>query len=128
MEARRGAWWDAYKIGLSPPPLETAEGWLIIYHGVRTTAAGSLYRLGLALLDLEEPWRVIRRGGEWVFAPAEPYERTGDVAEVVFPCGITHLADTDELRMYYGAADTSIGLATGKLSEILDWLRTQPES
>src|SRR6266851_2768000 len=87
MHARRGAWWDANKIGLSPPPLETAEGWLLLYHGVRNTAGGCLYRLGLALLDLEDPRRVLRRSDDWIFAPEMPYERQGDVNGVVFPCG-----------------------------------------
>jgi hypothetical protein len=76
--------------GLSPQPIETPEGWLIIYHGVRQTAGGCLYRLGLALLDLEQPCHVIRRGDEWVFGPHQPYERVGDVGNVVFPCGVIH--------------------------------------
>jgi predicted GH43/DUF377 family glycosyl hydrolase len=124
LEARRGAWWDANKIGLSPQPVETSEGWLIIYHGVRMTPAGCLYRLGLALFDLEDPLKVIRRGDEWVFGPDEPYERVGDVGDVVFPCGVTLNPKNGELRLYYGAADTSIALATGKIDEILDWLKT----
>jgi predicted GH43/DUF377 family glycosyl hydrolase len=123
LEARRGSWWDANKIGLSPPPIETTEGWLIIYHGVRMTAAGCLYRLGLALLDLEDPTRVIRRGDEWVFGPDEPYERVGDVSDVVFPCGVTHDTRSGELRIYYGAADTSLALATANVGELLDWLK-----
>ncbi len=77
LKARSGAWWDANKIGLSPPPLETREGWLFIYHGVRITPAGCIYRLGLALMDLEDPAKLIRRGSEWIFAPVEPYERFG---------------------------------------------------
>lgn len=124
LEARRGAWWDANKIGLSPTPVETAEGWLIIYHGVRTTPAGCLYRLGLALLDLENPCCVIARGDEWVFGPSEPYERVGDVGDVVFPCGLTHLPATGEIRLYYGAADTSMALATANQHDLLDWLKT----
>lgn len=124
LEARRGAWWDANKIGLSPPPIETPEGWLIIYHGVRITPAGCIYRLGLALLDLDNPAQVIRRGDEWVMGPAEPYERSGDVGDVVFPCGWTHNAETGDLRLYYGAADSSIALATGNTNELLDWLKT----
>jgi predicted GH43/DUF377 family glycosyl hydrolase len=120
LRAREGGWWDARKIGLSAPPLMTGHGWLILYHGVRTTASGSIYRLGLALLDLDDPTRVLKRSGEWLFAPTEPYERFGDVADVVFPCGWT-LVD-DEIRVYYGAADSSIGLATGRLSELLAWL------
>ncbi len=122
LEARQGAWWDATKIGLSPPPIETPKGWLIIYHGVRMTPAGCLYRLGLALLDLEDPRHVIRRSDEWIFGPDAPYERVGDVADVVFPCGAILDPRTGELRLYYGAADTSIALAIGHISEILDWL------
>ncbi len=127
LEARRGAWWDANKIGLSPPPIETPEGWLIIYHGVRMTPAGCLYRLGLALLDPEKPCQVIRRGDEWVFGPDATYERVGDVGDVVFPCGVIHDPATNQLRMYYGAADTSIALATSDLTELLDWLKTAPQ-
>ncbi len=120
LEARAGGWWDAGKIGLSPPPLKTDQGWLILYHSVRTTASGSIYRLGLALLDLEDPRRVLKRSSEWLFSPSETYERVGDVGNVVFPCGWT-LVD-DEIRVYYGAADMSIALATGRLSELLAWL------
>jgi predicted GH43/DUF377 family glycosyl hydrolase len=124
LEARSGAWWDANKIGLSPPPIETPEGWLIIYHGVKVTPAGSLYRLGLALLDLENPRKVIARGDEWVFGPREDYERVGHVADVVFPCGAVCDKDDGKLLLYYGAADTSIAVATGNLQEILDWLKS----
>ncbi len=120
LEARAGGWWDAGKIGLSPPPLKTDQGWLILYHSVRPTASGSIYRLGLALLDLEDPRRVLKRSSEWLFSPSETYERVGDVGNVVFPCGWT-LVD-DEIRVYYGAADMSIALATGRLSELLAWL------
>ncbi|MFH1549364.1 MAG: glycosidase [Planctomycetota bacterium] len=120
LEARRGAWWDANRIGLSPQPLRTDKGWLIMYHGVRRTAAGCIYRLGLALLDLEDPSRVIRRSDEWVFSPEEDYERTGDVNEVVFPCG--WVREGDEIRLYYGGADTCIALATASLSGILRYL------
>ena len=123
IEARQGAWWDARKIGLCTPPLETAEGWLIFYHGVRETAHGSLYRLGAALLDLHEPRRVLLRSDQWLFGPEQPYERTGDVADVVFPCGLTVADDGDTLRLYYGAADTSICLATASLKELLAWLK-----
>jgi predicted GH43/DUF377 family glycosyl hydrolase len=122
MEARRGAWCDANKIGLSPPPIDTKEGWLVIYHGVRQTAAGSLYRLGLALFDLVTPERCLKRGDEWVFGPEEPYELNGDVGYVVFPGGYTVAEDGDTLRLYYGAADTCIALATGSIQEMLDWL------
>ncbi|OFW62877.1 MAG: glycosidase [Actinobacteria bacterium RBG_16_67_15] len=122
LEARLGGWWDARKIGLSPPPLETPQGWLVIYHGVRYTAAGVIYRLGLALFDLQEPERCLRRSDEWVFGPEEPYEVRGDVDNVVFPCGYTIAADGDTMYLYYGAADTSIGLALGSVSAMLAWL------
>ena len=124
LEARRGAWWDANKIGLSPPPIETPQGWLVIYHGVRQTAAGCIYRLGLALFELEAPERCLLRGDEWVFGPEAPYEQHGDVGNVVFPCGYTIGKDGDTLNMYYGAADTSIGLATGSIRQMLHWLET----
>jgi predicted GH43/DUF377 family glycosyl hydrolase len=122
LEARKGGWWDANKIGLSPPPLETSQGWLVIYHGVRQTASGAIYRLGLALFDLQEPERCIKRGDEWVFAPQEVYEQRGDVDNVVFPCGYTIAPDGDTIRLYYGAADTSIGLAIGSVRAMLEWL------
>jgi predicted GH43/DUF377 family glycosyl hydrolase len=122
LEARQGGWWDANKIGLSPPPIETPEGWLVIYHGVRNTAAGSLYRLGLALFDRHIPERCIKRGNAWIFGPEELYERRGDVDNVVFPCGYTIAPDGDTIRLYYGAADTCIAMATGSLSAILAWL------
>jgi predicted GH43/DUF377 family glycosyl hydrolase len=122
MRARRGSWWDAGKIGLSAPPIETPAGWLIIYHGVKDTASGSLYRAGLALLDRESPEICLRRGDAWVFGPETDYERFGDVNNVVFPCGYTLEPDGDTLRLYYGAADTCIALATGSISQMLDWL------
>ena len=122
LKARRGGWWDANKIGLSPPLIETPRGWLMLYHGVRRTAAGALYRVGLALLDLEHPERCLQRGESWVFGPEAPYELQGDVANVVFPCGTTLGADGDTLHVYYGAADTSIGVATASLSHLLAWL------
>ena len=123
VEAKQGAWWDANKIGLSVPLVETPEGWLLLYHGVRTTSAGCLYRLGLALLDLEDPARCLLRGTKWIFGPETDYERTGDVGDVVFPCGYTLGDDGDSFNLYYGAADTCIALATGSVREMLDWLK-----
>jgi predicted GH43/DUF377 family glycosyl hydrolase len=122
LEARRGAWWDANRIGLSPPPIETPLGWLVIYHGVRQTAAGCIYRLGLALFDVNAPECCLRRGDEWVFGPEAAYEQQGDVGNVVFPCGYTIAADGDTIHLYYGAADTSIALATGSISAMLESL------
>ncbi|HET7726466.1 MAG TPA: hypothetical protein VFK54_03990 [Candidatus Limnocylindrales bacterium] len=126
LEARDGAWWDAGKIGLGPPPLETADGWLVLYHGVHQTSDGPLYRVGLALLDLEDPRRVVRRTDEWVFGPAAPYELTGDVGRVVFPCGWVVDAAADRLQLYYGAADTVVAVATARLSEVLGRVQASP--
>jgi len=122
LEARHGAWWDANKIGLCCPPIETPRGWLTVYHGVRHTAAGSLYRLGLALFDLETPENCILRGDSWFFGPEADYERVGDVGYVVFPCGFTVRPDGDTVYFYYGAADTSIAIAIGRISTMLGWL------
>ena len=126
LHARRGAWWDADKIGLSTPPLETPEGWLMLYHGVRQTPGGCLYRLGLALLDLEHPWHVLHRSDEWIFSPELPYERRGDVNGVVFPCGWILDEATGTIRMYYGGADSCLALATAQLSDVLGYLCSCP--
>jgi predicted GH43/DUF377 family glycosyl hydrolase len=122
LQARRGSWWDANKVGLSPPLIETPRGWLMLYHGVRHTAAGALYRLGVALFDLNSPDKCLLRGDEWIFGPETPYECFGDVAMVAFPCGTTVADDGDTIHMYYGAADTSIALATGSVARLIDWL------
>ncbi len=124
LEARLGGWWDANKIGLSSPPIETPKGWLVLYHGVRQTAAGAIYRLGLALFDLRNPEICLKRGGPWIFGPEKSYELYGDVGNVVFPCGFTILPDGDTIHLYYGAADTSIALAIGSISAMLAWLET----
>lgn len=122
LKARKGAWWDANKVGLSPPLIETPKGWLMLYHGVRHTASGSLYRLGLALFKLDEPAVCLSRGDEWIFGPETPYEREGDVGNVAFPCGLTIGSDGDTINLYYGAADTCLALARGSVKGCLAWL------
>ncbi len=124
LHARSGAWWDASKIGIGPQPIETELGWLIIYHGVQRKVSGNIYRLGLALLDLDDPRKVICRSNEWVFGPREDYETNGDVRDVTFPCGAIYDQKSDQLRMYYGAADTAIALATAKMSDVLTYLKS----
>ena len=126
LEARDGAWWDAGKIGLGPPPLETPQGWLVMYHGVRVTSDGPIYRVGLALLDLEDPGLLLHRTDTWVFGPDAPYEITGDVGRVVFPCGWVHDVEGDRLHLYYGAADSVIALATATFSEVMDQVCAAP--
>jgi predicted GH43/DUF377 family glycosyl hydrolase len=124
LEARRGAWWDANKIGLASPPIQTDRGWLMLYHGVRQTPSGCLYRLGLALFDMNKPDVCLRRGSQWIFGPEAEYERRGDVNDVVFPCGNTMNADGDTVNIYYGAADCAIALATASVRTLLEWLDT----
>jgi beta-1,2-mannobiose phosphorylase / 1,2-beta-oligomannan phosphorylase len=119
LQPRTGAWWDSLRIGIGPPPVRTEHGWLLVYHGVKETIAGDIYRVGLVLLDLDEPTRVLHRLPTWILAPLEPYERAGDVPNVVFPCGLVHDEATDEVRLYYGAADSSICLATSRLADLL---------
>jgi predicted GH43/DUF377 family glycosyl hydrolase len=127
MQARSGPWWDASRIGMGPPPIETPHGWLVAYHGVKQMVATSIYRVGLVLLDLDNPTRVIRRTPSWLLGPDATYERVGDVPNVVFPTGLLHHEATDELRLYYGAADLTVGLATANMSEVLDYMINLPE-
>jgi predicted GH43/DUF377 family glycosyl hydrolase len=122
LQARRGGWWDANKIGLCSPPIETQKGWLVLYHGVRQTASGSIYRLGLALFDIDRPDICLQRGDSWMFGPEADYERTGDVRDVVFPCGQTVGTDGDTIHLYYGAADSCMAMATGSIRTLLSWL------
>jgi len=126
LQPREGAWWDSLRIGIGPPPLWTEHGWLLLYHGVKDTVSGQVYRVGLALLDLDEPTRVLRRLPNWIFAPLASYERTGDVPNVVFPCGLLHDAASGDVHLYYGAADNSICLATARLDDLLDAVLAAP--
>jgi beta-1,4-mannooligosaccharide/beta-1,4-mannosyl-N-acetylglucosamine phosphorylase len=122
----RPAYWDTHRVGLACQPVETPVGWLIFYHGVRVTAAGQIYRLGLTLADLNQPWKLLHRSAEWILGPQAYYERVGDVGDVVFPTGVVVLKDADELRLYYGAADSAIAVATAKLSEVIDYILSSP--
>ena len=122
MATRKGAWWDAARMGLGPAPIETEHGWLGVYHGVKQMAAGPLYRAGLVLFDLENPAKVVRRSPNWVLGPSADYETHGDVPNVVFPTGLIHDVETNELRLYYGAGDSVIAVATASMPEVLDYL------
>jgi predicted GH43/DUF377 family glycosyl hydrolase len=119
--ARRGGWWDAGKIGLACPLIETPQGWLMLYHGVRQTASGSLYRQGLALFSIDNPEKCLLRGDQWILGPEEPYELLGDVGGVVFVTGYTIQDDGDTLYLYYGGADKCIALATASVKELIEW-------
>jgi len=110
--------WDSFRVGASAPPIKTEEGWLEIYHGVKMTSAGPIYRIGSALLDLDDPSRVIARCDEPLLSPREYYERIGDVNNIIFPCGAI-VEPRGEIKIYYGAADTCICVATTNLDELL---------
>jgi predicted GH43/DUF377 family glycosyl hydrolase len=122
LAAQRGSLWDANKVGLGPPPMLTKNGWLLCYHAVRTTASGSIYRVGLALLDRDDPSKVLARSNEWVMGPREPYELAGDVPGVVFPCGWILRDDGDTVHLYYGAADSVVCVAEASLAAMLTHL------
>ena len=81
-----GQWWQRTKIGAGPIPIETDDGWLMIYHGVMDTCNGFVYSMGAALLDLDEPWRVLYRTNQHILTPEQDYEVSGHVPNVVFPC------------------------------------------
>lgn len=114
--------WQSTKVGAGPVPIETSEGWLLLYHGVLTSCNGFVYSFGAALLDLDQPWQVIRRSRSYLLNPREQYECVGDVPNVVFPCAALCDGPTGRLAIYYGAADTVTCLAFGLVHEIVDWL------
>lgn len=112
--------WNITKIGPTPP-IQTPDGWLVIMHGVWAWAAGANhYHIGAILLDLENPEKVIGKTQSWLLAPEQEYEVRGTVNDVVFPCGALADMEKDELRLYYGAADTRVGLAVGALSAVVE--------
>ena len=115
--------WQSTKIGPGPIPIETDEGWLMIYHGVINTCNGFVYRMGAALLDLDEPWKVIARSKNYIMAPWEQYECMGDVPNVVFPCAALHDKESGKIAIYYGCADTVTGLAFTTVERLLDYVK-----
>lgn len=115
--------WQSTKIGAGPVPLETTEGWLLIYHGVLTSCNGFVYSFGAALLDLEKPWKVIYRTAPYLLSPQREYECVGDVPNVVFPCAMLADAATGRLAIYYGAADTVTCLAFAYVDELLAFIK-----
>jgi len=115
--------WQSTKIGAGSCPIETAEGWLLFYHGVLTSCNGFVYSFSAALLDLEKPWKVIARAHPYIINPREMYELAGDVPNVTFPCAALVDADTGKVAVYYGCADTVTGLVFGKIGEIADWVK-----
>lgn len=115
--------WQSKKMGPGPCPIETDEGWLLIYHGVKGSCAGLIYAMGCAILDKDEPWKVLYRTKKYIMAPWEDYECVGDVHTVVFPCATLCDADTGRLAIYYGAADTSVGLAFTTVDDLVKYTK-----
>lgn len=115
--------WQCLKIGAGPIPIETPEGWLLIYHGVLRSCNGYVYAFGSALLDLDEPWKVKYRSGAYLLSPRTPYECMGDVPNVCFPCAALHDEETGRIAIYYGCADTVTGLAFGYVPEIIEFTK-----
>ncbi len=118
----REGYWDTTRIGASVPPIPTEEGWLEIYHGVKNTASGPIYRLGTMLLDRNDPSKVIGRSTIPILSPREEYERVGDIGNVVFSCGAIVEPD-GEVKLYYGAADTCICLGMAHIEELVESTR-----
>jgi len=114
----RPGFWDADRVGPGAPPILTEKGWLLIYHGVKRTSAGPIYRLGVALFDLKNPAKLIGRSKEPILSPSEYYERVGDVPNVVFTTGAI-LEKNKEVKIYYGASDTCICLATAHIDDLI---------
>ncbi|MFH1879144.1 MAG: glycoside hydrolase family 130 protein [Candidatus Omnitrophota bacterium] len=115
--------WQSTKVGPGPVPIETKEGWLLIYHGVWTSCNGYIYYAGGALLDLEEPWKVLYRTKDYLLAPTELYERVGDVPNVVFPSSA--VVNDGVIRLYYGCADTCISMAEAELADVINFVKTR---
>ena len=121
-------WWQGTKIGAGPVPIETSEGWLLLYHGVSTTCNGFVYSFGAVLLDLEEPSRVLYRTRDYLLTPEKSYETTGFVPNVVFPCAMLCDAPSGRLAIYYGAADTCTAVAFAQVDELVDHLKNNSEA
>ena len=121
-------WWQGVKIGAGPAPIETTEGWLLFYHGVASTCNGFVYSFGAVILDSERPWIVKLRLRDYLLTPEKPYETTGFVPNVVFPCAAMYDAATGRIAIYYGAADTYTALAFCRVDELIGHIRKNSET
>ncbi|OPJ58278.1 glycoside hydrolase family 130 protein [Clostridium oryzae] len=118
-----GPWWQSVKIGAGPIPIETTEGWLLFYHGVSGTCNGFVYSIGAALLDLENPSKVLYRTRDHLLTPQYDYETRGFVPNVAFPCATLHDAETGRIAVYYGAADTYVAVAYAEVDELVNYIK-----
>ncbi|MBM4050130.1 MAG: glycosidase [Planctomycetes bacterium] len=115
--------WQSTKIGAGPTPIETSEGWLLIYHGVLTSCNGFVYSYSAALLDLDQPWKVLHRAKPYLMSPQTLYECVGDVPNVAFPCAALADAPTGRLTVYYGGADTVTCMAHTQVDEVIEFVK-----
>lgn len=121
---RTAGGWQSTKIGAGPIPIETTEGWLMIYHGVLTSCNGFVYSMGASLLDIDQPWKVLYRTEPYILHPKVNYEQVGDVPNVAFPCAALTDAETGRIAIYYGAADTVTCLAFCQVDELIDFIKS----
>jgi len=128
MSSGGSGWWQGLKIGGGPAPIETTEGWLLFYHGVSQTCNGYVYSIGGAILDRDEPSKVLYRCKNYLLTPEEWYEERGFVNNVLFPCATIHDAETGRIAIYYGAADTYVGLAFTTVSDVISYIKDNNES
>jgi len=116
-------WWQSLKIGAGCAPIETDEGWLVIYHGATMTCSGYVYSLGAAILDKNDVTKVLYRCEDFLLTPEKNYETTGFVPNVVFPVAALCDADSGKIAIYYGAADTYVGLAFSQADRLVDYIK-----
>jgi beta-1,4-mannooligosaccharide/beta-1,4-mannosyl-N-acetylglucosamine phosphorylase len=120
-------WWESTKVGAGPIPIETTEGWLMFYHGVSFTCNGFVYAFSAVILDIDKPWKVLYRCRNYLIAPEKPYETTGFVPNVAFPCANLYDAETGRIAIYYGAADTHTAIAFAQVDELIDHIKKNSE-
>ncbi len=120
-------WWQGAKIGAGSIPIETSEGWLLFYHGVSHTCNGYVYSIGAAILDLDEPWKVLWRTRDYLLTPEKEYETVGFVPNVAFPCAALYEEDSGRIAVYYGAADTNTAIAFCQRDELIDYIKSNSE-
>ena len=118
-----GHWWESMKIGGGANPIETSEGWLLIYHGVSNTCNGYVYTIGGAILDIDEPSKVKYRSARYLLTPEQWYEERGFVPNVTFPCSTLQDDATGRIALYYGAADSYVGLAFTTVDTLVDYIK-----
>lgn len=120
-------WWQGVKIGAGPIPIETKEGWLLFYHGVSTTCNGFVYSIGAAILDIDDPSKVLYRTRGYVLTPEKEYETVGFVPNVAFPCATMFDAPSGRIAIYYGAADTYTAIAFTQVDELIEFIKSDSE-